>query len=49
MKITVPLAKNVLAPLATIESASEIHGAIQRKMSGKCVMTRAEITASQQT
>ena len=49
MKIAVPLAKNVLAPLATMESASEIHGAIQRKMSGKCVMTGVEITASQQT
>ena len=35
MKVAVPLAKNVLAPLATMASASQIDRAIQRKMSGR--------------
>ena len=32
MKVAVTLAKNVLAPLATMALASPIDGAIQRKM-----------------
>ena len=32
MKIAVPLGKNVQVPLATMESASAIDGAIQRKI-----------------
>ena len=35
MKVGVPLAKNVLAPLSTMSSASTIDGATQRKMCGK--------------
>ena len=32
MKISVPLAKNVLAPLRTLALVSRIYGTIQRKM-----------------
>ena len=37
MKIAVTLAKNVLAPMATMKSVSAIDGAVQRKMHGKGV------------
>ena len=35
MKVALPLFKNVLAPLATMESASNIDVAIQRNMCGR--------------
>ena len=35
MKFAASLAKNTLGPLAIMVSASAIHGAIQRKMSGR--------------
>ena len=38
MKVAVPLAKNVLALLAIMASASAIDGTIQRKMRGKGVV-----------
>ena len=38
MKVAVPLAKNIFAPLATIASASEIDVVIQRKMRGRGVV-----------
>ena len=38
MKVTVPLTKNVLALLATMTPASEIDGAIQRKMCRRSVV-----------
>ena len=38
MEVAAPLAKNVLAPLATMASASAIDGAIQRKMCGRGVI-----------
>ena len=38
MKVAVPQAKNVLAPLATTSSASAINGAVQRKMYGRGVV-----------
>ena len=38
MKVAVPLTKNVLALLATMTPASEIDGAIQRKMCGRSVV-----------
>lgn len=45
VKIPVPLAQNVLVPLATMASASVIDGAIQNKMRGKGVVrTRKGIT-----
>ena len=45
VKIPVPLAQNVLVPLATMASASVIDGAIQNKMRGKgFVRTRKGIT-----
>ena len=45
VKIPVPLAQNVLVPLATMASASVIDGAIQNKMHGKGVVrTRKGIT-----
>ena len=37
MKVAFPLAKNVLAPLAIIASASAINGAVQRRMYGRAV------------
>ena len=37
MKVAVPMAKNVLAPLATMASAFAIDGATQRKMRGQGV------------
>lgn len=45
VKIPVPLAQNVLVPLATMASASVIDGAIQNKMRRKGVVrTRKGIT-----
>ena len=41
VKVVVPMAKNLLALLATMASVSAIDGAIQRKMGGKGVI-RAE-------
>ena len=41
IKIDISLAKNISAPLATMALALSIHGAIQRKMSGRGVV-RAE-------
>ena len=38
MKVAVTLAKNVLAPLATMALASAVDGAIQRKMRGQGVL-----------
>ena len=38
MKVAVPLTKNVLALLATMTPASEIDGAIQRKMCRRSVV-----------
>ena len=38
MKVAVPLAKNVLAPLATIAPTSATYGAIQRKMGERGVV-----------
>ena len=38
MKLVIHLAKNVLASLATMTSASAIDGAIQRKMRGQGVV-----------
>ena len=38
MKVAVLLAKNILASLPTMASASAIDGAIQRKMRGKGVL-----------
>ena len=39
MKVAVPLAKNVLTPLATLASASAIDPAIQRKIRGRGAIT----------
>ena len=45
MKVNVSLAKNLVAPLATMISASPIDGAIQRQMRGQEVLRgRKEIT-----
>ena len=38
MKVDISLANNVSTPLATMASASAIHGAIQRKMCGRGVI-----------
>ena len=38
MKVAVTLAKNVLAPLASMALASAVDGAIQRKMRGQGVL-----------
>ena len=38
MKIAAPLAKNDFEPFATMESASPIDGAVQRKMHGQKVV-----------
>ena len=38
MKVAVPLAKNVLPPLANIASAFAIDGAVQRRMRGRGVI-----------
>ena len=38
MKVNVSLAKNLVAPLATMTSASPIDGAIQRQMHGQEVL-----------
>ena len=46
MKVAVPFAKNVLAPLATMASASAIDCAIQRKMRGRVVRAGKGITLS---
>ena len=43
MKVTVPLTKNVLLPLATMASASAIIGAIQIKMCGRGVIRAGKI------
>ena len=45
MKVAVPLAKNVLAPLATVASASVIAGAFQRKLHerGMIATSRADV------
>ena len=37
MKVGILLAKTIFAPLATMASASEIYGVIQRKMHGRSV------------
>ena len=39
VKVVFPLVKNILAPLATIVSAPEIDGYIQREMRGKGAIT----------
>ena len=36
MKVAVPLAKNILAPLGITAAASAIDGAIQKKIHGSC-------------
>ena len=38
MKVAVPVAKTVLAPLATMASASAIDGTMQRKMRERIVV-----------
>ena len=43
MKVAVPLAKNVLTPLATMASVSAIDGAIQRKMLGRDVVRAGKV------
>ena len=42
-KVAVSLAENVLAPLASIASASAIDGAIQRKMHGREVIATSRV------
>ena len=39
MTVAVPLVKNVIAPLALMESVFAQDGAVQRKMSGRGVVT----------
>ena len=39
MKVTIPLAKNVLAPLAITAAASAINAGIQKKIHGSCTAT----------
>ena len=46
MKLAAPLAKIVLAPLATLESDTAIDGAIQRKMYVQKVVTAGKGTTS---
>ena len=43
MKVAVSLARNVLAPLATMASASAIDGAISKKLFGKGIVRTEKI------
>ena len=38
MKVVAPVAKNILAPLETMASVTEINGAIRRKMRGSGIV-----------